>query len=188
MTAPLKENLAAAILLRAGWPAIAAEGGALVDPMCGSGTLPIEAALDRQRHRAGPGPHLSGFLALARARCCSLGGAAGRGACAARRRIKNLPPIRGYDSDPAAIRVALVNVERAGLTGQVHIERRYLADCRSEHVEHTGLVVVNPPYGERLGEESDLPGLYRAIGDVLEALLRRLARGRVHRQPGARQG
>jgi 23S rRNA (guanine2445-N2)-methyltransferase / 23S rRNA (guanine2069-N7)-methyltransferase len=50
----------------------------------------------------------------------------------------------------------------------VHIERRYLADCRSEHVEHAGLVVVNPPYGERLGEESELPGLYRVLGSVLK--------------------
>ena len=66
------------------------------------------------------------------------------------------------------MRVAQVNVERAGLTGLVHIERRYLADCRSEHVDHAGLVVVNPPYGERLGEESELPGLYRVLGEVLK--------------------
>ena len=168
VTAPLKENLAAAILLRAGWPAIAREGGALVDLMCGSGTLPIEAALIAGDSAPGLERTYYGFLRwlghdaaiwealLAEARVRREAG------------IKNLPPIRGYDSDPAAVRVALVNVERAGFTGAVHIERRYLADCRSEHVDHAGLVVVNPPYGERLGEESELPGLYRVLGEVLK--------------------
>lgn len=168
VTAPLKENLAAAILLRAGWPAIAREGGALVDLMCGSGTLPIEAALIAGDSAPGLERSYYGFLRwrghdaalwetlLAEARARRAAG------------INNMPPIRGYDHDPAAVRVALANVERAGLTGRVHIERRYLADCRSEHVEHAGLVVVNPPYGERLGEESELPGLYRVLGDVLK--------------------
>lgn len=168
VTAPLKENLAAAILLRAGWPAIARESGALVDLMCGSGTLPIEAALIASDSAPGLERTYYGFLhwrghdaaiweaLLAEARARRAAG------------IQNLPPIRGYDHDPAAVRVALANVEHAGLTGLVHIERRYLADCRSEHVEHAGLVVVNPPYGERLGEESELPGLYRVLGDVLK--------------------
>ncbi len=168
VTAPLKENLAAAILLRAGWPAIAKEGGALVDLMCGSGTLPIEAALIASDSAPGLDRTYYGFLRwhghdaaiwealLAEARTRRAAG------------IKNLPPIRGYDHDPAAVRVALANVDQAGFTGQVHIERRYLADCCSEHVEHAGLVVVNPPYGERLGEESELPGMYRVLGDVLK--------------------
>ena len=168
VTAPLKENLAAAILLRAGWPAIAKAGGALVDLMCGSGTLPIEAALIASDSAPGLERTYYGFLRwhghdvaiwealLAEARARRAAG------------IKNMPPIRGYDHDPAAVRVALANVEQAGFTGLVHIERRYLADCRNEHVEHAGLVVVNPPYGERLGEESELPGLYRVLGEVLK--------------------
>ncbi|MEK7711701.1 MAG: bifunctional 23S rRNA (guanine(2069)-N(7))-methyltransferase RlmK/23S rRNA (guanine(2445)-N(2))-methyltransferase RlmL, partial [Pseudomonadota bacterium] len=168
VTAPLKENLAAAILLRAGWPAIAREGGALVDLMCGSGTLPIEAALIASDSAPGLDRTYYGFLRWRRHDAtiweALLVEARARRAAG----IKNLPAIRGYDSDPAAVRVALVNVERAGLTGRVHIERRYLADCRSEHVEHAGLVVVNPPYGERLGEESELPGLYRVLGEVLK--------------------
>jgi len=168
VTAPLKENLAAAILLRAGWPAIAREGGALVDLMCGSGTLPIEAALIASDSAPGLDRTYYGFLRW-RGHDATIWEALLAEAQARRAAgIKNLPPIRGYDSDPAAVRVALVNVERAGFTGAVHIERRYLADCRSEHVEHAGLVVVNPPYGERLGEESELPGLYRELGNVLK--------------------
>jgi len=202
VTAPLKENLAAAILLRAGWPAIAREGGAFVDLMCGSGTLPIEAALIASDSAPGLERTYYGFLCW-RGHDAELWEALLDEARARREAgIINLPPIRGYDHDPAAVRVALANVERAGLTGLVHIERRYLADCRSEHVKHAGqepkcrdahgrasvaggrtpgetdahgraraaagLVVVNPPYGERLGEESELPGLYRELGNVLK--------------------
>jgi 23S rRNA (guanine2445-N2)-methyltransferase / 23S rRNA (guanine2069-N7)-methyltransferase len=168
VTAPLKENLAAAILLRAGWPAIAHAGGALVDLMCGSGTLPIEAALMASDSAPGIERTYYGFLRW-RGHDAAIWQALLAEARARRETgIKKLPPIRGYDSDPAAVRVALLNVEHAGLTGLVHIERRYLADCRSEHVEHAGLVVVNPPYGERLGAESELPGLYRELGNVLK--------------------
>jgi len=168
VTAPLKENLAAAILLRAGWPAIAREGGALVDLMCGSGTLPIEAALMASDSAPGLDRSYYGFLRWRGHDAASWEALLAEAHARRAAGIKKLPAIRGYDSDPAAVRVALVNVERAGLTGRVHIERRYLADCRSEHVEHIGLVVVNPPYGERLGEESELPGLYRELGSVLK--------------------
>jgi len=168
VTAPLKENLAAAILLRAGWPAIAREGGALVDLMCGSGTLPIEAALIASDTAPGLARTYYGFLRWRGHNAAIWESLLSEAQARRAAGIKNLPPIRGYDSDPAAVRVALVNVERAGLTGRVHIERRYLADCRSEHVENIGLVVVNPPYGERLGEESELPGLYRELGSVLK--------------------
>jgi len=168
VTAPLKENLAAAILLRAGWPAIAREGGALVDLMCGSGTLPIEAALMASDSAPGLDRSYYGFLRWRGHDAASWEALLAEAHARRAAGIKKLPAIRGYDSDPAAVRVALVNVERAGLTGRVHIERRYLADCRSEHVEHAGLVVVNPPYGERLGEESELPGLYRELGSVLK--------------------
>ena len=168
VTAPLKENLAAAILLRAGWPAVAREGGAFVDLMCGSGTLPIEAALIASDSAPGLERTYYGFLRWRGHEAATwealLAEARERRAAG----IQNLPSIRGYDHDPTAVRVALANVEHAGFTGLVHIERRYLADCRSEHVEHAGLVVVNPPYGERLGEESELPGLYRELGNVLK--------------------
>lgn len=168
VVAPLKENLAAAILLRAGWPGIAEAGGALVDLMCGSGTLPIEAALMASDSAPGLRRTYFGFLRW-RGHDAALWAALLKEAQERRERgMKNLPPIRGYDHDPSAVRAALANVEQAGFTGHVHIERRYLADCRPEHVEHAGLVVVNPPYGERLGEDSELPDLYRALGTSLK--------------------
>jgi len=167
VAAPLKENLAAAILMRARWPEIAARGGALVDLLCGSGTLPIEAALMAADIAPGLNREYYGFL---RWRGHDAGVWDGLIAEARSRRdtgLQKLPPIRGYDRDPSAVRAVLANVARAGLGGHVHIERRELADCRSEPVEHPGLVVANPPYGERLGEESELPGLYRALGEAL---------------------
>jgi 23S rRNA (guanine2445-N2)-methyltransferase / 23S rRNA (guanine2069-N7)-methyltransferase len=168
--APLKENLAAAILLRAGWPEISGRGGGLMDPMTGSGTLPIEATLMAGDVAPGLLREYFGFLnwkghrpeiwerLLEEARKRRAAG------------LRKLPPIVGYDADPRAVRNAAANVERAGLRGAVHVERRELAVL----VPHPGmkgrpgLVVLNPPYGERLGEISELRSLYRALGTRLK--------------------
>lgn len=166
--APLKENLAAAILLRAGWPAIAADGGALIDPMCGSGTLPIEAALIATDIAPGLLRRYWGFLGwrghdadlwdrlLSEARDRRAAG------------LGKLGSIRGYDQDPRAIRVALSNLERAGLAGRIHFERRELGECTPGKEGDKGLVAINPPYGERLGADSDLPALYARLGGLLK--------------------
>lgn len=166
--APLKENLAAAILLRAGWPAIAADGGALLDPMCGSGTLAIEGALIAADIAPGLLHRHFGFLGWCGHRPevweALLAEARDRRAAG----LVRLGPIRGYDENPTAIRVALANLSRAELAGRVHFERRELADCYPGRVEDRGLVVVNPPYGERLGADSDLAALYGRLGRVLK--------------------
>jgi 23S rRNA (guanine2445-N2)-methyltransferase / 23S rRNA (guanine2069-N7)-methyltransferase len=166
--APLKENLAAAILLRAGWPEIAAAGGAFVDPMCGSGTLPIEAALMAGDIAPGLDRTYYGFLRwrghdtgtwerlLAEARARREAGLA---------RLRGLV-IRGYDSDARSIAVARANARRAGLESIVRFEKRELSACAPETVER-GLVAVNPPYGERLGGEAELPALYSSLGAAL---------------------
>ncbi|HVN87971.1 MAG TPA: THUMP domain-containing protein [Candidatus Binatia bacterium] len=167
--APLKENLAAAILLLAEWPRLARAGAPFIDPMCGSGTLPLEAAsiaadiapgLRRQRFGFARwlGHHANLWHRLVKE--------------AEEREIRDprrLPVIHGYDVDARAVRGALANVELAGLRGRVHIERRALADCQPPPNRHAGggLFVVNPPYGERLGEVERLAPLYEEIGDVL---------------------
>ncbi|MBW1781376.1 MAG: bifunctional 23S rRNA (guanine(2069)-N(7))-methyltransferase RlmK/23S rRNA (guanine(2445)-N(2))-methyltransferase RlmL [Deltaproteobacteria bacterium] len=168
--APLKENLAAAILLRAGWPEIARRGGGLMDPMTGSGTLPIEAAMMAADMAPGLLRRYFGFLNWkghrpdiwerlldeARERKAS--------------NLKTLPPIVGYDADPKAVRNANANVERAGLRGAVHIEKKELAVCVPHPAmkEIPGLVVLNPPYGERLGEIRELRSLYANLGTRLK--------------------
>ena len=170
LRAPLKENLAAAILIRSGWPEIARSGGGLIDPMCGSGTLPIEAALIAAGAAPGRLRPYFGFLKWkghhkeiwktlvleAEDRV-----AAGR---------ENLPRIIGYDSDREAIGVALANLERAGMNGLVHFERRELADLKPHPAmgDRPGLVVVNPPYGERLGNRKMIGELYESLGRRLK--------------------
>lgn len=166
--APLKENLAAAILLRAGWPEIAAGGGTLVDPMCGAGTLPIEAAFIAadiapgsireyfgfnkwKQHRA---PLWASLIAEARQRRLS--------------GLRRLPPVRGYDNNAGAVDTARRNVRQAGLDGKVTIERRDIADCAAEADAQSGLVVVNPPYGERMGELAAVPANYQELGSALK--------------------
>ena len=168
--APLKENLAAAILLRAGWPEIAAAGGHFIDPMCGSGTLPIEAALMAADFAPGllrPSFGFFGWKAHDPARWLKWVAEAKARAEAG---LKALPSIVGYDLDRQAIRNALGNIERAELRGHVHVERKSVGDVRPRH--GTGLIVVNPPYGERLGDEKTLEPLYRELGETLKTHFR----------------
>ena len=81
----------------------------------------------------------------------------------ARRRRTEHVALRGYDSDPAAVRAAIENSERAKLRGFVHFERREL-DNRAGGAAATGLVAANPPYGERIGDQERLQALYALLG------------------------
>ncbi len=167
--APLKENLAAAVLIRAGWPAIAAAGGPLLDPMCGSGSIAIEAALMAGDIAPGLLRESFGFLRWPRhdaARWERLLAEARERRDAGLRRV---PAIVGTDHDPSAVRAALANVARAGLAGRVHIEKRELADAVPPRSRSgaPGLVATNPPYGQRLGSETELRPLYESFGTLL---------------------
>lgn len=164
--APLKENLASAILLRAKWPIIARQGGELLDPMCGSGTFLIEGAL--MAADIAPG--------LLRAYYSCFGWKKFNPDCwrgireeALQRResgLLTLPRITGYDDDPAAIRITLANIERAKLTGYIHAERRALTECRPRSQATKGLFITNPPYGVRLGELASLRFTYHHLGEL----------------------
>jgi 23S rRNA (guanine2445-N2)-methyltransferase / 23S rRNA (guanine2069-N7)-methyltransferase len=163
--APLKENVAAAVLLRAGWPQIAEAGGLLLDPLCGSGTFLTEGALIAADAAPALDREYFGFLkwpghdaALwARLRAEAL---ARRSARAVRRCIL------GSDIDPEAVRMAMSNSAHAGVADWLHVEKRALKDVPRPRGE-TGLIVANPPYGERIGAESGLPQLYSELGAVL---------------------
>ena len=166
--APLKENLAAAILVRAGWPEVAAAGGALLDPMCGSGTFPIEAAWMAGDVAPGLLRTHFGFHGWRGHDDSLWKGLLDEALERQEAGLPRLPPVVGYDADAAAVRLALGNVERAGLRGRVHVERRELE--RAEPVGNApGLVVVNPPYGERLQQQSALAPLYARLGEVLRS-------------------
>ena len=166
--APLKENLAAAILIRAGWPAIAKQGGALLDPMCGSATLLIEGAMMAADMAPGLERDYFGF-----------DGWLGHVPSMWRRLVEEaeqrrddgleagLPEIRGYDASVKALNAADENIARAGLSRFVRVSRKELQHFAvPTHTEVTpGLVVTNPPYGERLGDEEALVHLYQYLGE-----------------------
>jgi 23S rRNA (guanine2445-N2)-methyltransferase / 23S rRNA (guanine2069-N7)-methyltransferase len=168
--APLKENLAAAILLRADWPGIAARGGALIDPMCGSATLLLEAALMAADIAPGLNRERFGFEAwkghnpeqwrviLSDAKTRAEQG-----------RAAQLPEIRGYDADPIVIRYAEENIAKIGLQKVVRVSCRPLSELsKPSHVPLPfGLIICNPPYGERLGERESLRYLYRELGEAM---------------------
>ncbi|WP_275547310.1 MULTISPECIES: bifunctional 23S rRNA (guanine(2069)-N(7))-methyltransferase RlmK/23S rRNA (guanine(2445)-N(2))-methyltransferase RlmL [unclassified Pseudomonas] len=167
--APLKENLAAAVLIRAGWPRIAAEGGALADPMCGVGTFLVEAALmaadiapNLKRERWG----FSNWLGHVPAIWKKLHAEAEQRAAAGLAK----PPlwIRGYEADPRLIQPGRNNVERAGLSDWVKIYQGELGSFEPRPDQNQkGLVISNPPYGERLGDEASLLYLYQNLGERL---------------------
>lgn len=171
-SAPMKENLAAGILIRAGWPEIAAQGGALLDPMCGSGTILVEAALIAADIAPGLLRGNFGFERWLNHRSdiwLSL-----RDEAFERKKIglarENLPEIRGYDADVKVIRAAEENIVSAELDHWLRVSRKELADfvkpTHNTSMEF-GLVLSNPPYGERLGEIESLKLLYAHLGERL---------------------
>ncbi len=168
VAAPLKENLAAAILLRAGWPELAAQGAPLVDPMCGSGTLPIEAALMAGDIASGLARDYYGFKGWRQHDDRVWSALLEEARTRRRAGLEQLPSVQGCDEDPHAVALALRNVARAGLEHHVEIERRALRDEDRKPAALPGLVVTNPPYGERLGDSASLPARYRALGAALK--------------------
>jgi 23S rRNA (guanine2445-N2)-methyltransferase / 23S rRNA (guanine2069-N7)-methyltransferase len=163
--APLKENVAAAVLLRAGWPAVNASGGLLVDPLCGSGTFLTEAAMIAADAAPARGREYFGFS-----------GWRGHDAAlwdrmreeARERRAARTPRrcILGSDVDPDAVRMSIENAAHAGVADWIHVEKRALGEVTRPNSD-VGLVVTNPPYGERIGAESGLSELYSELGRTL---------------------
>jgi putative N6-adenine-specific DNA methylase len=157
--APLRENLAAGILRLAGW----APGTALLDPMCGSGTFLLEAAQIALDIAPGLGRHFA-FERLknfASRRWRDL-----RQQSASRQKPKALLPIYGSDISDEALRSACANLTAAGLNGVVSLKRANILELAAPANE--GVIVTNPPYGVRLGEQQKLAELYPKLGDVLK--------------------
>ncbi|WP_240099616.1 bifunctional 23S rRNA (guanine(2069)-N(7))-methyltransferase RlmK/23S rRNA (guanine(2445)-N(2))-methyltransferase RlmL [Thermomonas flagellata] len=163
--APLKETVAAAVLLRGGWPALYAQGGGLLDPMCGSGTLVIEAALwaadvapGLQRGGGRPPTRWRGFDRAAWDALCAEARARAEAGLVALR-----PCLHGSDRDPQAIAQARANAEAAGVAAAIDWQVRDVTDLMPPP-EAVGLAASNPPYDIRLAAD---PVLYRALGDAL---------------------
>jgi putative N6-adenine-specific DNA methylase len=159
--APLRETLAAAMLLGCGW-----DGSTpLVDPFCGSGTIPIEAALLARHIPPGLGRHFAfeswpDFDDALWARLC---------ADARSRIVPGAPRLVGSDRDAGAIDAATANAGRAGVGANV--EFRNVPVSAVDAVPGPGLLLTNPPYGVRLGEEKALRNLYAQLGNVARVRL-----------------
>lgn len=165
--APLNENLAAYLLLRAGY-----SGGNFIDPMCGSGTLLIEAAalatgraaaLSR-RHFAFENLTLYEKEAFARAK----EEAAKRFEEGKQRFLQSGFRIVGFDKDPKMVKTALENIESAGLSSVVQVYEGAVEDFANPLYGEPLTVITNPPYGERLGSAADLLSLYETLGRKLK--------------------
>lgn len=167
--APIKENLAAAMLLRSGWPEIAKQGGSIIDPMCGSGTLLLEAAMIAADVAPGFLRDYYGFLGwkkhdndcwqklLSEAEQRKVTG------------LNQMPIIAGFDQSRQTVATAIKHVENAGFANKVHVEKREINDSSPASSWQPGLLICNPPYGERLGDDEQISQLYLQFGETLKS-------------------
>ncbi|MBO4456583.1 MAG: class I SAM-dependent RNA methyltransferase [Butyrivibrio sp.] len=160
--APIAENLAAALIMLTPWNG----SRILVDPFCGSGTIPIEAAM--MAANIAPGMNRN-FTAESWTHL--------------------IPPqnwedvreeareeintdievdIQGYDLDPDMVEIARINAKKAGVDHLIHFQTRDIADL--SHRKKYGFIITNPPYGERIGDKDILPSLYKTIGNRYKSL------------------
>lgn len=160
--APISETLAAALIMLTPWK----KDRILVDPFCGSGTFPIEAAM--MAAKIAPGMNRS-FIAetwehLIPKKCWYQ--AMDEAQELADLKIET--DIQGYDLDAEAIRAARENARNAGVEHLIHFQQRPV--CELRHPKKYGFVITNPPYGERLEEKAELPALYEQMGKSFDRL------------------
>ena len=160
--APISETLAAALLMLTPWN----KDRVLVDPFCGSGTFPIEAAMIGANIAPGMNreftsdswdkviPKKAWYNAYDEARDL------------VRHNVEL--NIQGYDLDPEIVKCAMANAKAAEVDKYIHFQARDVKDLRNP--KHYGFIITNPPYGERLEEKEALPALYRTIGESFKAL------------------
>lgn len=170
--APITETLAAALIMLTPWK----DGRPFIDPFCGSGTFPIEAAM--MAARIAPGmdraftaeawtnliPRKEWYNAVEEAE-----EQIDREMLESRtNRFGRKVDIQGYDIDPAMVAVARENAQRAGVENLIHFQAREVA--KLTHAKPYGFIVTNPPYGERIEDKRNLPLIYTELGEAYRAL------------------
>lgn len=154
--APIAENLAAALIMLTPWNG----SRILVDPFCGSGTIPIEAAM--MAANMAPGMHRH-FTAEGWGHI--VGEEVWRDAFEEAEDLVDMdvePDIQGYDIDDDMVNIARANARLAGVEKLIHFQRRDVAQL--SHPKKYGFLITNPPYGERMHDREELPKLYETIG------------------------
>jgi len=167
--APLKENLAAALLMRSQWPQKSQQGIPFLDPMCGSGTLVIEAAYIAANIAPGILRPTFGFHhwnAFDETQWQTLKEEALN---KKQEGLSSIPDIDGYDASSHAIRASITNAEAAGLNRHIHFEKRDITQASPRKASDTGVIVVNPPYGVRISDKPEVSELYYSMGEQFNA-------------------
>lgn len=160
--APIAENLAAGLIMLTPWKG----DRILVDPFCGSGTIPIEAAL--MAANIAPGMNRS-FLAESWTHAIKK--SLWYDSVTEANDLMDLSvhvDIQGYDLDDEMVRISRENAKLAGVEKLIHFQKRDVAQL--SHPKKYGFIITNPPYGERISDKNELPALYRTIGQRYAAL------------------
>ncbi|MDH3343371.1 MAG: bifunctional 23S rRNA (guanine(2069)-N(7))-methyltransferase RlmK/23S rRNA (guanine(2445)-N(2))-methyltransferase RlmL, partial [Gammaproteobacteria bacterium] len=162
-----KESLAAAILLRSKWPKLAEQGLPLCDPMCGSGTLLIEAAYIAANIAPGILRRHYGFTAWKKhdADCWNHLLAEAKKIASDK---SSIPPISGSDNSKNVLDTARDNISAAGLSDYITLYQQDVSEVIPHLPETPGLLVTNPPYGQRLGQVEQLKNVYYRLGQSLK--------------------
>ena len=160
--APIEETLAAGLIKLTPWN----KSRILVDPFCGSGTFPIEAAMMGANIAPGMDREFQGqqWENLIPAHLWNQGFT--EAGDLVDRSVQM--DIQGYDIDPSIVKAARENAKRAGVDHLIHFQQRPVHRLR--HPKKYGFIITNPPYGERLEEKEDMPALYREIGEAFSHL------------------
>lgn len=155
--APIAENLAAALIMLTPWN----KTRILVDPFCGSGTIPIEAAM--MAANMAPGMNRS-FLAESWTHIISRKEwYACMDEAAELVDFSQMPDIQGYDIDDEMVRIARENAKLAGVEQYIHFQRRGIEAL--SHPKKYGFIITNPPYGERMEDKNTIASIYRTLGE-----------------------
>lgn len=155
--APIAENLAAALIMLTPWN----KTRILVDPFCGSGTIPIEAAM--MAANMAPGMNRS-FLAESWTHIIpKKEWYACMDEAAELVDFSQMPDIQGYDIDDEMVRIARENAKLAGVEQYIHFQRRGIQAL--SHPKKYGFIITNPPYGERLEDKNTIASIYRTLGE-----------------------
>ncbi len=160
--APISETLAAALIQLTPWK----KDRILVDPFCGSGTIPIEAAMMGANIAPGMNRHF-----IAESWKNLIDPVYWDDAFEEARDLVDLSvkmDIQGYDIDGVVLKAARENAKRAGVDHLIHFQQRAVKDLR--HPKKYGFIITNPPYGERIEEKEALPALYQEIGEAFSKL------------------
>lgn len=160
--APIAENLAAALIMLTPWK----KDRILVDPFCGSGTFPIEAAM--MAANIAPGMKRT-FTAMDWKHIIEP--SEWKYAVEEAEDLIDLnieTDIQGYDIDDEMVKIARANAKLAGVDGLIHFQRKEVAEL--SHAKKYGFIITNPPYGERLEDKAAMAPLYKVIGERYRAL------------------